>query len=345
MFFRQRTTRLPAPIVALCAALALGAFACDKKEPASSDDAKGSTAAPTGEAAPSGAQATTGAENNESNTPTAKGESKSDQLLAYLEPEARAVLITRIGQDFEPAVLGTVMGLPPGAVRLLESRHRVLDGLEAMTGESLEQVSAWLGPDMMVMSPQVAVRDYVVATTSLDAEALGKKLEAAGMQKTELEGQAFWLPSRSFGFKVTFLKPGLLAFIPVQELGSGLGPLQVGQEQGASEMRTQLGAMLREEPNIVMALHAGGPMLHLDLHGDVNASQLGLRRADSGYDAQVVLQPAAPLDEAAKTLAAREHPEESQQVQALMKRVKFIVDREALIGEVHLSDEDFKLLQ
>ena len=166
------------------------------------------------------------------------------------------------------------------------------------------------------------------------------------MQRTELEGRSYWLPTRTFGFKITFIEPGVLAFIPMEELGSGLGPLTAGRDLPPSEMRNQLTKMLDDDPSIVLALHAGGPMLHLDLHGDVLTSQLGLRRADAGgYDAQVVLQPKMPHDKALETLAAREHPEESQQVQALMKRVAFIVDREAVIGEVHLSDEDFELLQ
>ena len=87
-------------------------------------------------------------------------------------------------------------------------------------------------------------------------------------------------------------------------------------------------------------------MLHLDTSSDIGATQLGLRRlAPKGVRAQTVLSPLSSPDNTAAEINARKHPEETQAVQALMKRVKFVVDGGALIGVIDLGADDLALLK
>ena len=83
-----------------------------------------------------------------------------------------------------------------------------------------------------------------------------------------------------------------------------------------------------------------------DISSDIAATQLGLRLdGPRQVRAQTVLAPTANPDQAAKEINQREHPEETQAVQGLMKRVVFVVDKDVLVGEIELNVDDLALLK
>lgn len=340
-----RSALRPSFLPALIAGLALSfASACESKDAASKSgpDPKVAVAA-TGATAATGAAAATGNATPPEAT-AAKGK-PLDRVLAYLDPDARAVLITRDFMDVDPDAFSAVMGVPPGAARLLDSRRSAREGLAHILHEDVDALKTWLAPEMLVMTPAVAMRDYIVGRTTGDKKTLGKKLSEAGMRTVELDGATFYLPSNSYRFKLTFLEDDILAFIPMEEMGAGLSPLTAGRDLPESKMRTDLGAMFDRDSEIAMALHAGGPMLHLDLGTDVISTQVGVRNEGRSAAVQIVLEPTRDPDAAVVKLNAREHHEESHQVQALMKRVAFRVDNKNLIAEILLSHDDLELLR
>ena len=336
------TSRAASSLLSLVLGVA-SATACKSETPASESAPATGAAASTGAAAATGATAPTGEAPKAA--PPVDAKTRLARVMTYLDPGARSVMMVRDELEFNPDAFAVVTGLPPGATKLLDARRAVMEGLEMVTGEDRDALHEWIAPEMMVMTPAVALRDYVVGYLAAPREDVIAKLTAAGMQKTELDGTTFLLPSGSFRFKIAFLDDDALVFVPIEEFGAGLAPATAGRDLPPSLMHTQLEAMLNDDPEIVLAMHGGGPMLHLDMSESVLASQLGLRRAGEGYEAQVVLQIDGDLDTAAKELRDRKHPEESQQIQALMKRVSFTVDREALVASILLEPADLELLR
>jgi hypothetical protein len=264
--------------------------------------------------------------------------------MRYLDPDARAVLIlTKVGDfDYDPETLGTVMGLPPGATRLLEAAARANEYLDPDEAGH----PAWLAGEMMVVTPGSGTADYLVVRRSGDEASMASALDKLGLIRTEESEVPTWRSTKRFPFKVSALDDDVVALIATEELGSGLGPLTAGRDLPPSSMHSELEKMLRGDAAIELALHAGGPMLHLDTSRDMAATQLGLRRdGPQSVRAQTVLAPVADPDQAASELNARSHPEETQAVQELMKKVKFVVDEKVLVGEITLGVDELALLK
>jgi hypothetical protein len=330
----------------LCSAL-LALPACDGgKKDAPANDGKVESAA---QQAATGAKAATGAEaatGDEAKAPKAEASNLPplSRVMQYLDPEARAVLVlTKVDQfDFDPETLGTVAALPPGATRLLEAAHRANTYLDPEeTGHP-----KWLASEMMVVTPGSGSKDYIVARRAGDEAQMKAALDELGLVLADDLEPPTWRSTKRFPFKVSKLDGDVIALISGDELGSGLDPLTAGRDLPPSEMRTELEKMLTSDANIELALHAGGPMLHLDASRDIAATQLGIRRDDaSTLRAQVILQPVANPDGVAKELNERKHPEETQAVQELMKRLQFVVDKGVLVGELKLSADDLTHLE
>jgi hypothetical protein len=320
----------------------VGVVACDpdggSDEPAApSNKPTPEPAEPTG---PAGAEATASTPGAE----TAVAPQGPDRLLRWLDPKAGAVLFMRdYPRALDPESVAVVFALPPAASRLMEDVTAVETGLEAMLGEAGEASPAsWLGNQAMAMRPSVSQGNTVVHSLGRPKADVIALLDGNGMSLSKLDGFDVLQPLRSFRFKIVFLDDTTAAFVPAAEIGSGTGPLTAARDLPPSDMRTQLETLLADDTGIVLALHAGGPALHLDLSDDILATQLGLKSMpqSGALEGQILLQTSGSLDAAIQELNTRSHPEESNQIQALMKRLQFGPEGPMAAARVVLTKAD-----
>jgi hypothetical protein len=268
-----------------------------------------------------------------------------DALVAWLDPEAVAAVFIRDDKDLDPLVVGSVFGLPPQATELLEAAHDVDFGLDAVFGPNIE-TKEWLGEATLVMAPPMASDVYILRPLLKPKAEFEAMLEKTDLISAEVEGFKIWVPRGAFPYKIVALDEQAVGFIPARELGSGLGPLTAGRDMPPSDLEKQITQFMNDDPAVFVTLHAGGPLMHLDLPHRIAMTQLALKEwKTGGIDAQVVLQPMGDVDETANTLEEREHPEETHQVQMLMDDVAFVPEGEVVVGRLQIPPERVRHLQ
>lgn len=273
-------------------------------------------------------------------TPSAPTPTGIDALTAWLDPAASAASFSRGDRGLDPAVVATIYALPPRASELLEIEGRIDEGLAASLGADAS--AGLLRPESLLFRPSVSVGIYALRPLAVARADFEAALERAGMVGREIEGFRVYAPHGAFPWKIVILDEGVVGFIPVAEVGSGLPPLTAGRDLPASELELEITKFLREDPGVFLTLHAAGPMLHYDTDARIAMVQFALRADERAIVGQVVLQPLGDVDETANQLEARRHPEENQQVQHLIASVAFVREAEVVVGKLEIGPEQLK---
>jgi hypothetical protein len=130
----------------------------------------------------------------------------------------------------------------------------------------------------------------------------------------------------------------------VREIGSGVKPFTAARDLPPSEIEDLLRRSI-DEPDLLLALYANGPMLHLDLAQDIDSMDLVLRRfARTGLDGQVQLRVDGDAQAAAAALEARSMPGETRGLGALLDRIAFTANGPVVTGRLQIAPEDLMSL-
>lgn len=295
--------------------------------------------------------------------------SELDRLLAWMPGEPHAVSYDRLKERLDPEVLEVVFGIPPKAGHLLDERGN-LDEAFALVFEGESETSKWLAPPSFSFTISLSRSPYFLRLLSKPAAEVAPLLVSAGFTKNTIDGVEVWLPSGSFPWRIALLEGDVVAFIPIDVPGAGLEPLlqgrhdaatgedagaAAGDETGAAKavdasaakavVEAELRRALTDDPMIELVLISSGPLVHFDVDQSIAQVQFALRRIAAnapGYEGQIVLMPVSDPDECANDLRARKHPEENQQVQALLAAVEFSVIEGAVIGRLAISPDQLK---
>jgi hypothetical protein len=358
---RTLATMMRASIAIAALALAPGGCKGDETQPRSETTAADAPAVAT----PSGETTEPAA------TADAPSASELDRLLAWMPGEPHAVAYDRLGERLDPDVLEVVFAIPPKAADLLDERKTLDDALELVfEGESA--ADKWLAPPSFGFTIALSRSPYFLRLLSKPAAEVAPLLVAAGFTKNTIDGVEVWLPSGSFPWRIALLVGDVAAFIPIDVPGAGLEPLlqeqqaadTAGETTGAGEttaagagenpgsgkavVEAEMRRALTDDPMIELVLISSGPLVHFDVDQQIAQVQFALRRIAAnapGYEGQVVLMPVGDPDECANDLRARKHPEENQQVQALLTTVEFAVLEGGVIGRLAISPDQLKHFQ
>lgn len=328
-----RLAKLPA----LAVGLALLAPACSKGK----DGAEGKAKSEKKGDAEAKSEAETGA-GEDGAEPAAK--QSATALLSWLPPDAQSVAYDRLDERLDPAVVAVVFGLPPTAADLLEER-KILDEALDISLDGDAEPENWLGPKSLAFTVALSKTPYFLRPLSKPASEVGPLLADAGFTKnTGSEDIELWLPRGAFPWRIALLDDELAAFVPADIPGTGLEPLTGGQEAEPSPVEQQLAEALDKNPAIRLTLVSAGPMLHYDVKDPVAQIQFALMQplGAKGYEGEIVLASGGDVDEATNQLNARKHPEENQQVQALIGAVNFVVSEGMVTGRLSIADDQVK---
>ncbi len=259
-------------------------------------------------------------------------------LLDWLDPDAVAVVYSKMSREVDLETFATVFAVPPKLARMLRDIPAVDEGLDAILDPEDPRPSQWLSVDGVAAASRVSSGTYVLRTITRPAADVQALLERAKMRRDEIEGFTVLAPQGPFPWKVAFLTEQVVAFVPVKEIGTGLSPLTAGRDLPASEVETQLRTVLDDDPATVLEAYAAGPLLHLDLGQDLAQFAVRARPFErSGLDVEVQLVPLEDTSAAAKALGERDLSLETDAVAALAQKVAFTVEGAAVIGRLQAT--------
>jgi hypothetical protein len=313
----------------LTAAIALGSCKGDDQAPT---DAKAEGKADEADAPPSP-------------PPESKPASTHAAMLEWLDPDAIAVAYVSMPKDVDLDTLSVVFAVPPKLEELLGDVRDIDEGLEAILPLDGPRPHEWLGNEALASTSMMSTGTYVLRPLAKPRAEVEALLLKSGMEKTEAEGFTILVLQNAFGWKVAFMTDDIAAFIPSREIGTGLSPLTAGRDMPPSEVEGQLRTALDNETGVALEAYAAGPLLHYDLGQDVLQVSLQARTwQKTGLDVAVRLMTGGDASTAVDKLSKRETPLESDQVQALAKRVAFALDGTAITGRLQLTPTDMAVL-
>ena len=322
-------TKLPLALV-LCMCLSACKKDAEQPDQARSED----TAAP----APPPTQTPPSSESEPAASP-------AEKLLDWLDPEAVAVIYSKLPATLDTDALSVVFAVPQKTARMLRANRNLTEALDAILPAEAPRPDTWLGPEVLATASPMSTGTYVLRPLTRPRDEVQNVLESAGMQPSVVEGITMLSPRGPFPWRAAFLTDDVLAFIPVKEVGSGLNPLTAGRDMPKSEITKALMELTRKEPNAMLELYAAGPLVHFDIGQDVLQLMLRARRwQDRGLDVEVRMQTNRDPHEAAQKLGGRQTPLETDRVQALVDRVAFSVDQDTVLGRLQLDPEDVATL-
>lgn len=273
--------------------------------------------------------------------PEPAAQTPSERMFAWLDPEARGAAFVRLPDSLDPALVATVFAMPPAAADLLEDAAEVDEALEAVAPVDGPGPDTWIGREALAMQPSLSTDAYVIKPITKPRAEVEAWLMETGMEKRVVEGFTVLLPTGPLPHKIVFLTDELIAFVPLREIGNGLGPLTAGRDLPPSELRKQMVAAVKGVGGTVVELMAYGPILHLDLDQDVHAARLAVRDwQNGGLDGQLLLQVSRDGPGAQKALEARKTPLETDAVQTLVDKVAFTADGPRVEGRLQIPAED-----
>jgi hypothetical protein len=260
-----------------------------------------------------------------------------------------------------------VFGIPPKAGHVLDERETLADAL-ALVFEDDSAAGNWLAPPSFGFTVALSRSPYFLRLLSKPAAEVAPLIASAGFTKNTIDGVEVWLPSGSFPWRIALLDGDVAAFIPIDVPGAGLEPLvrepkaegSTGESpdatppsgpsgrsgtSGTAVVEAELRRALTDDPLIELVLVASGPLVHFDVGQSIAQVQFALRRVGPdapGYEGQIMLMPIGDPDECANDLRARKHPEENQQVQALIAAVEFAVVEGGVIGRLVIAPDQLK---
>ncbi|MGB1701387.1 MAG: hypothetical protein ACPHRO_15630, partial [Nannocystaceae bacterium] len=207
-------------------------------------------------------------------------------------------------------------------------------------------IHEWFDDDMLVMRPRVANGLYVVRRLERPRDALKQALAGQGTF-TEAEGFEVFRPRSAFPFNLVFLEDDVVAFVPLQEIGSGLSPLTGARDLPASPAEGEVLEALKQDRELSMLAMAAGPMTHLDLAHDVGRARMTLWRRKAGVaDGEVAYQMLS-TDEAllaVDELTKRTIFADSERVKEIGQKVAFTAEGDVVTGRLQLPTADADVL-
>ena len=304
--------------------------------------------------------------------PFAEAPKTTHPLLAWIDPDATAAVYTRIAPGLDLEAVAALFAVPPRAGHMLRDLRAFDDGLAALMTGTGPAPAEWLSKEALVLMTPSGSASYLVRGVTRPRAEVEAWLAAAGLQREIVEGMAVYAPmpgpgegeadkpqevgaaagalaAAAFPWKVVFLDDSTLGGFSLHELGNGLGPLTAARDLPASELEVQWTKLFRDDPELLLELWAGGPMLSLDMSDDVGRTHLVLRRWQvSGLDATVEIVPAGD-DEAATRAAgeleARDPSLESDVIRELYSRAAFTAEPPVVRGRLQLTDQDLAPLR
>jgi hypothetical protein len=277
--------------------------------------------------------------------PPTTSTASAERLLDWLDPDAAAVAFLRLPDDVDVDALAEVFALPPKTARLLRDATSIDAALQAVLPPDRPRPTEWLARDTLAMSPMVATGTYVIRPTTRPRAEVESLLQSTGMTADTLEGFTVYLPARAFPYKVVFLADDLLAFVPVREIGGGLGPLTAGRDLPAGpaeqELRKSVGL-----PEVMLELYAHGPLLHFELDKDIMQLAFAIRAWDQGgMDAAIRVFVEDGATEAMQALDKREAQSGIDRIDALAERVAYTLEGPLIEGRLQLTATDVTALR
>lgn len=274
-----------------------------------------------------------------------------EKILSWLDPDATSVAFLRELGHLDPESMSSVFAIPPAAEELIEPLEELDWALEVVLGHEGPKPAELFGNAMLAFKPAVAQRPYIVRATKKSEKgivaAFGKEME-----QSTVDGIRVLMPSGAFAYKVAFIEEGLVAFVPVSEIGSGLGPLTSGRDMPAKQIEEEMLAALSSDPDLLGIVVAAGPLMHLDIDEQVARFRLTLRRFErKGLDVEVAMQLMFDGDgdgdatEVAKELDARRPSFESDRVADMAEKVAFTAEGPVAVGRLQLTAEMVSVLE
>jgi len=293
-------------------------------------------------------------------------------LLAWIDPDATAALYSRVDPGLDLEAIAGLFAVPARAGHMLRDLRAFDDGLAALMTGAGPAPAEWLSKEALVLMTPSGTGSYLVRGLTRPRAEVEAWLIAGGLQRSVVEGMAVFTPlpgpgedepdkpqevgaaagamtAAAFPWKVVFLDDTTLGGFSLRELGTGLGPLTAARDLPASDLEVQWTRVFREDPELMLELWAGGPMLSLDMSDDVGRTHLVLRRWQvSGLDATVELIPAGDEEapsRAAAELEGRDPSFESDAVRELYSRAAFTAEAPVVRGRLQLTDQDLAPLR
>ncbi len=279
-------------------------------------------------------------------TKPAEPSTRASALLEWLDPDAVMVAFSRLPAELDADAFATVFAIPPKAARLLQDAAGIEEALDAVLPAEAPRPSEWLGPESLAMASMLGSGTYVVRPLVRPRAEVALLLQGARMRPQEVEGFTMLVPEGPFPFRIVFLRDDVVAFVPVREIGSGLGPLTAGRDLPAGAAERELVAVLEQEPDAALELYAAGPLLHFDLGTDLLQFAVRARKwQGGGLDVELRMQPDGDAASAADALAKRDVGLESAAIRALCGRVAFGIDGDFVEGRLQLTAEDVAVMK
>lgn len=291
-------------------------------------------------------------------------------LLAWIDPDATAAVYTRVDPSLDLEAIAGLFAVPPRAVHMLRDLRAFDGGLAALMSGVGPGPSQWLSKEAVVLMTPSGGAPYLVRGLTKPRAEVEAHLLAGGLRREVVEGMAVFaatpgpiegdepvevgaaagaMAAAAFPWKLVFLDDTTIGGFSLNELGTGLGPLTAARDLPASELEAMWTRSFRDDPELLLELRAGGPMLSLDMSDDVGLTQLVLRRWQvSGIDATVDLVPvggAEAVSRGAAELEARSPSLESDAVRELYSRAAFTAEGERVRGRLQLTDQDLAPLR
>lgn len=282
-------------------------------------------------------------------TPSSAGERSASgralSLLTWLDPDATAVMFSRLPADLDPEALATVFAVPPKAAKLLHDASGLEDALDAVLPTEAARPRTFLAPETLALTSIASTGTYILRPLLQPAAQVEPILLGAKLRADPVDGFTMLVPEGPLPWRVVLLPDDIAGFIPAREIGSGLSPLTAGRDMPAGNVERDLAKVIEEEPDALLELAAAGPLIHFDLGQDVIQFVLRMRAWQGGIDAQVRLHPSGDATVAANALTNRDVALESDAIKALCGRVAFTVDGPYVDGRLQLTADDVAVLR
>ncbi|MCA9720079.1 MAG: hypothetical protein KC468_35775 [Myxococcales bacterium] len=266
------------------------------------------------------------------------------RLLAWIDPDARGVLYLKTPDELDSEALATLFAVPSGAERILRQVDSADEGFEMLLGD--DALARWFEPPVLAMWPVVAQGTYLVRLLKQPEEDLEAALREADMELREVEGLKLYIPRGVYPWKLVLLDDHAVGFIPIREIGSGVGPLTAARDLPPSEVETNLTTALRQDPDTFLELLVHGPLVHMALPEPLVSVRLSLRAWQTrGIDGVIALQPTGDPDAVVNALRAREGAFATDQLRALMDKVAFSIEGPIILGRLQIPAADRSALE
>ncbi|MEE9383458.1 MAG: hypothetical protein V3V08_08595 [Nannocystaceae bacterium] len=261
-------------------------------------------------------------------------------VFGWLDPDAVGAIFGRRDASLDLAALATIYGLPPRAADLLTADEAVGSALATALDQSGAGTNLWADQWIAFSSP-MSTAIHVLRALADPRHDLSTTFTTPEYVRSEVEGFPAFSPRGAFPWKIVRLDPQVVAFVRRSEMGGGLRRFTAGRDLPASPV----GQWLRrdaKDPDVLHTLYAAGPMLHLDLSGDVAQAHFMLRRWQTrGLDGSVRLDIiGGDATTGARELTERSGAFESERVRALMRKAAFSPEAARIVGRLQLSARD-----